>query len=129
MPTVTPDIFATVPKQDYLSLFHDDRPKYEGVVDFLKFRKQDVSKASGVPINSVRYDERIPSELHERIREWATLINLVAEHFDGKAQKTALWFAVPNPLVGNVPPRDMIRFGRYKKLFKFVVTALAENRR
>jgi uncharacterized protein (DUF2384 family) len=129
MPTVTPDIFATIPKQDYLSLFQDSRPKYEAVVDFLELKKEDVSKATGVPLNSVRYDERIPSELHERIREWATLINLVAEHFEGKAEKTALWFTVSNPLLGNVTPRDMIRFGRYKRLFKFVVTALDENRR
>lgn len=129
MPAVSPDIFATVPKQDYLSLFQDSKPKYEGVVKFLEFKKEDVSKATGVPVNSVRYDARIPTELHERIREWGTLLNLVAEHFQGDGEKTSLWFTVPNPMLGNVAPRDMIRFGRYKKLFKFVVTALAENRR
>jgi hypothetical protein len=130
MPTLTTDIFATVPKKDYLSLFQDTKPKYHDVADFLEFDKQDVSKATDVPLSSVRYDEKMPIELQERIREWATLLNLVAEHFQGDPQKTALWFTTPNPLLGsNVAPRDMIRFGRYKKLFKFVINALAENRR
>ena len=130
MPTLAPDIFATVPKQDYLSLFQDTKPKYHGVVDFLEFKKEDVSKATDVPLSSVRYDDKMSVKLQERIREWATLLNLVAEHFQGNAQKTALWFTTPNPLLGsNVAPRDMIRFGRYKKLFKFVVNALSENRR
>jgi hypothetical protein len=38
-----------------------------------------------------------------------------------------LWFKVPNPLLGDVAPRDMIRFGRYKKLLKFIQSALEEN--
>jgi len=130
MPILAPDIFSTIPKEDYLSLFQDTKPKYPGVVDFLEFKKDDVSKATNVPLSSVRYDEKMPTELQERIREWATLLNLVAEHFEGNAQKTTLWFMTPNPLLGsNIAPRDMIRFGKYKKLFKFIVNALAENRR
>ena len=130
MPTLSPDIFFdTVPKEDYLSLFQNDKLKYDGVVDFLEFKKSDVSKAAGVPVSSVRYDEKMPIDLHERIREWATLLNLVAEHFKGDVNKTALWFTTPNLLLGNVTPRDMIRFGRYKKLVKFVLNARAENRR
>jgi len=130
MPIIAPDIFATVPEHDYLSFFQeDDKPKYHDIARFLEFKKEDISKATGVPLSSVRYDEKIPEELHERIREWANLLNLVAEHFQGDAKRTALWFTMQNPLLGNVTPRDMIRFGRYKKLFKFVVNALAENRR
>ena len=128
MPTLNPNIFATVARQDYLSLFSNNIPKYQGIVRFLEFKKKDVSEATGVPLSSVRYDEDIVKELHERLREWATLLNLVAEHFQGDAQKTALWFTTPNPLLGNISPRDMIRFGKSKKLFKFVVNALAENR-
>ena len=128
MPTLDPNIFATVASQDYLSLFMNNIPKYQGIVRFLEFKKEDVSGATGVPLSSVRYDEKIPTELHERLREWATLLNLVAEHFQGDAQKTALWFTTPNPLLGNISPRDMIRFGKSKKLFKFVVNALAGNR-
>lgn len=129
MVTFNPDIFATVPRQDYLSFYKGDIPQYNRIVQFLEFKKEDISKATGVPLSSVRYDEKMPAELHERIREWATLLNLVAEHFQGDAKKTAIWFTMLNPLLGNVTPRDMVRFGRYKKLFKFVVNALAENRR
>ena len=128
MPTTSPGIFGTVAKRDHLSLFEDDTPNYEEVVDFLEFKKEDVSKAAGVSLGSVRYDEKIPAQLRERMREWANLLNLVAEHFQGDGTKTTLWFTMPNPLLGNIPPRDMIRFGRYKKLLKFIVNALAENK-
>ena len=129
MAALTHDIFATVSKEDHLSFFQDDKPRYNRIVEFMEFKKEDISKATDVPLSSVRYDEKIPKELHERIREWAILLNLVAEHFKGDAPKTALWFTMPNPLLGNIAPRDMIRFGRYKKLFKFIVNALAENKR
>ena len=128
MPTLIEDIFATVPKRDYLSFFEDEKPKYNRIVDFLEFKKEDIAKATEVPLSSVRYDNKIPQELHERIREWAILLNLVAGHFKGDANKTALWFTIPNPLLGNITPRDMIRFGRYKKLFQFIINAVAENR-
>ncbi len=125
MPTLSSEIFSTVPKEDYLSF--QDKPNR--IAEFLEFKKEDIAKATGVSLSSVRYDEKMPSELRERIREWATLLNLVAEHFHGDGKKTALWFTTLNPLLGNVTPRDMIRFGRYRKLFKFVVTAIAENKR
>lgn len=125
---MTDDIFATVPKKDYLAFFEKDSPRYNRIIDFLEFKKEDISKATDVPLSSVRYDDKIPKELHERIREWAILLNLVAGHFNGDAAKTALWFTIPNPLLGNVTPRDMIRFGRYKKLFKFIINSLAENK-
>ncbi len=127
MPTLTDDIFATVPKKDYLSFFENNRPKYNRIIDFLDFKKEDISKATEVPLNSVRYDNKIPKELQKRIKEWAILLNLVAGHFKGDPNKTALWFTIQNPLLGNVAPRDMIRFGRYKKLFRFIINAIAEN--
>lgn len=129
MSILSTDIFSTVPKEDYLSFFEDKKPQYNRIVKFLEFKKEDISKAAGIPLSSVRYDDKIPAELHDRIREWATLLNLVAGHFQGDVHKTALWFTTSNPLLGDVTPRDMIRLGRYKKLFKFVVNALAENRR
>lgn len=129
MTTLIGDIFANVPKQDYLSFFKAEKPIYNRIIDFLDFKKEDISKATEVPLSSVRYDEKIPKELHDRIKEWAILLNLVAEHFKGDPTKTALWFTTPNPLLGNISPRDMIRFGRYKKLFKFIFNALAENKR
>lgn len=123
------DIFSTIAQKDYLSVFDNDKPNCNRIVDLLKFKKEDIARATEVPLSSVRYDDKIPKELQERFREWAILLNLVAEHFKGDAHKTVLWFTAPNPLLGNITPRDMIRFGRYKKLFKFIFNALSENKR
>jgi hypothetical protein len=38
-----------------------------------------------------------------------------------------LWFKTPNPLLGDIAPRDMIRIGRFKKLRQFILQALSEN--
>jgi hypothetical protein len=124
MPAIT-EIFSNVPKQDYLSF----KGQPNRIAEFLDFKKDDIAKATGVPLSSIRYDEKMPTELRDRLREWDTLLNLVAEHFKGDKEKTALWFTTLNPLLGNIAPRDMIRFGRYKKLFKFVLNAISENRR
>ena len=123
-------LFENVPKKDYLSFFPTGarEPNCEIVVDFLRLKKDEVSKATGVGVSSVRYDERIPPELRSRLTEWATLLNLVAGYFDGDANKTYLWFTMPNPMLGNVTPRDMIRFGRFRKLLKFVLESLNSQR-
>jgi hypothetical protein len=123
----SPALFNTVPKEDYLEFFKGKRPDYNRVVQFNHYKKEDVARATGVNIHSVRYDEKIPKELEERLKEWANLFNLVAEFFDGDAKKTELWFSVSNPMLGDIPPRDMIRIGRYKKLLSFVLNSLAEN--
>ena len=59
--------------------------------------------------------------------EIANICGLVAQFFEGNAEKTALWFKTRNPLLGDISPRDMIRFGRYEKLRRFVMEALEEN--
>lgn len=120
-------IFSTVPRKDHFAFFKNKTPKYEDVVNFFDFKREEVAKAAGVPTSNVRYDDRMPSELQERIQEWAVVINLVAEHFSGDMSKTVLWFRISNPLLGNISPRDMIRFGRFKKLLKFIQNSLSEN--
>ncbi len=121
-------LFRSVPAQDHFHFFHKGEPDGKKVVDFLKYKKEDVSVAANVPMSSVRYDEKMPQELRERLVEWATAINLVGGYFKNP-EKTMLWFQVPNPLLGDMPPRDMIRVGRFKKLLKFIQTALDENTR
>lgn len=127
MSALSHDIFSNIPKRDYLSLLDKGEVRASKVVDFVDFRKDDVAKAVGVPCNSVRYDERMPQILKDRLREWANLFNLVAQFFEGDAVKTALWFKTTNPMLGNISPRDMIRYGRYQKLLKFILNALSEN--
>lgn len=119
-------VFNTVPKEDYLSLFSGGRTDYQKVVRLLDFNKREVAKASRVSLHSVRYDQKIPKELEERLNEWATALATVAQHFKD-TQKTVLWFKIPNPLLGNVAPREMLRVGRFKKLQRFILNALSEN--
>ncbi len=120
-------LFETVPKEDYLTLFPSGDTDYEKVVDLLDFRKKDVARASNVALHSVRYDPpKMPRELRDRIQEWAIILNLVAQFFRDE-QKTVLWFKTPNPLLGDIAPRDMIRIGRFKKLRQFILQALSEN--
>jgi hypothetical protein len=118
-------IFNTIPSHDYLHLLEDNASKK--VVDFLQLTKEDVAKATGLPKASIRYDARIPNELVQRLQEIGVICELVAEHFKGDIRKTVLWFQIKNPALGNISPRDMIRYGRYQKLVKFVQNALAGN--
>ncbi|MBI3292586.1 MAG: hypothetical protein HYZ73_07245 [Elusimicrobia bacterium] len=121
-------LFATVPKEDYLSLFESGKPDYQKVVTLLNLKKKDVAKASNVPLDSVRYDQKIPKELEDHLTEWAVALAKVGQYFKD-TQRTVLWFKIPNPLLGNVKPRDMIRVGRFKKLYEFILNALGENNR
>jgi uncharacterized protein (DUF2384 family) len=119
-------LFGTVPKANLLGLFRSG----SGEVDvqrtrvFLGLTKAEVATATSVPSTSVRFDDRMPSEVRDRMIEIATICELVAEHF-GSSEKAALWFKVSNPLLGDLSPKDMIRAGRFKKLHRFVAEALA----
>ncbi len=121
-------LFNTVPEQDYLSLFKGEKLDYPKVVKLLAFNKREVARASNVPLDSVRYDQKIPKELQERLRDWAMALAMVAQYFKDP-QKTILWFKTVNPLLGYAAPREMIRVGRFKKLHKFILDALSENER
>lgn len=117
------NIFSTIPKHDNLDLIHN----LANVPRFLDLEKEDVSKAANISKTSVRYDHRIPVELEKFLSEVAIVCELVAEHFDGDAKKTALWFKIENPILGNISPRDMIRYGRFKKLKEFIQNQLEGN--
>ncbi len=124
-----PSLFRTVPEKDHLHLFNKGVPDGEKVVKLLNYKKADVSVAANVPVASIRYEpKKMPTELKERLTEWATALNLVAGFFKDN-DKTILWFCMPNPLLGGMSPRDMIRVGRFKKLLNFIQSALDENQR
>ena len=126
--TQVESVFDTIPRKDPFRIFKGSQPDYHKVLDVLKFNKADVAKASSVPLSSVRWDNKMPAELEERVREWAVAIALVSEYFND-FDRTILWFGVQNPMLGGISPRDMIRVGRFKKLIKFIQTALGENKR
>lgn len=112
-------IFNNVPKHNYPQF---GTPK--NVVDFLKFNKSDVSKTCNVSKESVRYDSHIPKEMQQRLDEIAIICGLVAEYFEGDIKKTAMWFQIKNPALGNISPKDMIRFGQFYKLHQFIIAAI-----
>jgi len=125
--TTTNALFDNIPKKDYLGLFPEDGTDFQRVVKLLDFGKNDVARASNISVQAVRYDPpRMPKELQERIIEWGVALNLVAQFFKDE-RKTVLWFRTPNPLLGDVSPRDMIKIGRFRKLRRFIQNALAEN--
>ncbi len=124
---MTAQLFDSIHRSDALGFFSDHHTNYKAVSNFLELDKSSLSKISGVSKSSVRLDDRIPAELKSRLDEIADICNQVADYFDGDVKKTTLWFRVPNPLLGNISPRDMIRYGRYKKLRKFIQEARLAN--
>jgi hypothetical protein len=126
--TMQPELFSSIPTHNYLG-FMDEESRFihKRVVDFLGFNQNDVAKATGVNKTSVRYDARIPEELAQRLTEIGIICELVAGYFKGDVQKTNLWLSTPNTLLGNMSPKEMIRFSRYRKLHRFIANALAGN--
>jgi hypothetical protein len=120
-------LFRTVPERDYLQFWPNSKFDPQRVTRFLELSKADVAKVADVAPSSVRFDVKIPRDVLDRIIEIANVCGLVAQFFQGDAVKTALWFKTKNPLLGNISPRDMIRYGRYEKLRRFVMEALEEN--
>jgi hypothetical protein len=121
------ELFGTVADRNYLGFWANETLKARAVAEFLDLNKRDVAKVAEVAPASVRYDEKIPKDVLERLQEIANICELVAQHFGGDVRKTALWFKTQNPLFGNISPRDMIRYGRYERLRRFIMEAIAEN--
>lgn len=119
-------LFDTVaPKSHVFPMGADFDPK--SVVDFLSINNQEVSRIASVAKASVRYDADMPRAVRERLEEIANVANMVADIFDGDEKKTALWFRSKNPMLGDISPRDMVRMGRYDRLRRFVVNAIADR--
>ena len=122
----THGLFRSVP-DDLMGLY--DRPgqlNSQKVANFLELTQKDVANAIGISRTSVRYDQKTPKALLDRMHEWAIALNLVATFFNDP-NKTQLWFKTPNPNLGNIAPRDLIRLGRGQKLLGFIQDALDEN--
>jgi hypothetical protein len=120
-------LFSNIHQTDPLEFWSNHGLDYGRLADFLDLDTNALSKIGGVSKESVRFDARIPKELKERLEQIAVICSLVAEYFEGDVQKTSLWFKIPNPSLGEVTPRDMIRYGRYKKLLKFIMESRQAN--
>jgi hypothetical protein len=119
-------LFNTVSQRDNLKFWRGNMLNYQKVRDFIGLDTRDVSRVAGVAKSSVRYDEKAPKEVREHLENVANICNLVFQFFNDDV-KTKLWFQTPNPMLGNVSPRDMIRLGRYNKLLRFVTQAMEEG--
>lgn len=119
-------LFNTIP-EDQLGFFANQTLQAGQVAEFLDFSKRDIAQVASVPVNSVRYDDKIPRQVREHIEQIAIICGLVALFFKGDKLKTALWMRTRNPLLGEITPREMIRYGRMKKLQRIVQDALDAN--
>ena len=120
-------LFATVPTQDHLGFWAKHGLDAQRVAKFLDLDKREVARIAEVAPASVRWDKKIPQEVLDHMTHIAVICSLVAQFFQGDAQKTQLWFQTRNPLLGNISPRDMVRYGRHEKLRRIVMDALTEN--
>lgn len=115
--------------EDRLNLFKENgRPDGAKIVHLLEYKQKDVSSATNLPKEQIHFDNRMPKELEDRLKEWAIALNLVAVFFNDN-DKTIRWFDIPNPLLGGLTPKQIIKIGRFKKLRDVILTALEENNR
>jgi len=119
-------LFTTVSQRDSLAFWRGNALDYQKVRDFAGLDTRDVARLTGVAKSSVRYDDKAPREVREHLENIANICNLVYQFFEDDV-KTKLWLQTPNPMLGNVSPRDMIRFGRFSKLLRFVTQAMEEG--
>jgi uncharacterized protein (DUF2384 family) len=120
-------LFNTVAPTDGLKFWHEGVVDLERLRDVTGFNNKDLAQIAGVAKSSVRTDDKAPRELREHLENIANICNLVFEFFQDDV-KTKLWLQTSNPMLGNISPRDMIRFGRFAKLQRFVTQAITEGR-
>jgi hypothetical protein len=124
---MTTNLFDTVYQSDGLRFWQGNALNFQRVRDFTGLETGDLARIAGVAKSSVRYDAKAPREVREHLENIANICNLVFEFFQDDV-KTKIWLQTPNPMLGNVSPRDMIRFGRFAKLQRFVAQAMEEGR-
>lgn len=122
-PQTQNQLFGNLPPDRLQLLTDGQEPNARRIVKLLNYSKKDVASVAKVAPASVRYDRKMPAEVRARLIEWAFALNRVASFFEDD-DKTVLWFKAPNPMLGGITPRDMIRAGRFVKLMRFIDAAL-----
>jgi hypothetical protein len=125
--TMSSALYQTVPQHMPDVLFSGGVADPAKTIKFLDFTAADVATATGVSRKAVQLKVRIPEDVRARLTEIATICALVMDFFGGDVDKTHLWFTTRNPLLGNLSPREMIRFGLYRRVLRFVQEARAQE--
>jgi hypothetical protein len=120
-----PKLFKTV-SSDNLHFWQGDALNYQKVRDFTGFDVRDIARMTGAAKSSVRFDSKAPKEVREHLENIANICNLVFQFFQDEV-KTKLWLQTPNPMLGNVSPRTMLRLGRCTRLLQFVNQAMEDG--
>ena len=118
-------LFGTVPKRDYLQFWQSGLFQPQRVARFLGLSKNELARLAGVAPASVRFDDKAPRALRERLMDLAATCELVAEAFEGNVAKTELWFMTSNPQLNHSSPCDLLRRGERESLQRLVVEAIA----
>ena len=118
-------LFGTVPSA-LPALWNEQGQVRAGeVAKLLSFSQREFAQAVRLPPKGFSFKGRLPEEVEQRVREWATVLEEVARFFEGDLRKTTLWFRIPNPLLGDLEPRQMIQVGRARKLLQIVRDEIA----
>ncbi len=120
-------LFNTVPARDYLQFWQSGRFQPQRVARFLGLSKPELAQLAAVAQASVRFDDKAPRILRERLMDIAATCELVAEAFGGNTTKTALWFMTSNPYLGNLSPRELLQRGEHEVLQRHVLEAASEQ--
>jgi hypothetical protein len=118
-------LFDTVAERDHLQFWQSGLFQPQRVAKFLGLSKSELAVLAGVAPASVRFDDKAPRVLRERMMDLAATCALVAEAFDGNATKTKLWFMTSNPQLDNLSPCDLLRRGGREALQRQVMAAIA----
>jgi predicted nucleotidyltransferase len=116
-------LFNTVPARDYLQFWQSGRFQPQRVARFLGLKKVELAQLAAVAPASVRFDDKSPRILRERLMDIAATCELVAQAFDGNITKTSLWFMTRNPQLGDLSPCDLLRRGGLELLQRQVLEA------
>ncbi len=117
-------VLSSVPSGDPIGFWNvDGTLNGKRVTKFIDITSAEAANIAHISRSSVRFDDRMPQELERHLIQIANICTHVAEIFKGDLGKTKLWVETPNPALGDISPKAMMRFGRYQTLLKFVLDA------